>query len=102
MNEKTPAADPASAPAAPPTPTPPPPPPPDAGAAGRTPLKDRVYGFRAVLAVAAAGVILGATAGTGITALAGHDDHHHGFDPAGIVPGRVPEGPGRGGPEMPG
>lgn len=57
--------------------------------APRVPLKDRLFNLRAVIAVAAAGVIIGAGAGAGVTALAGQDG---GSDRAGFGPGRMPDG----------
>ncbi len=50
----------------------------------RTPWRQRVFGLRSVVAVALAGLLLGAGAGTGVTLLAHHDETdsagHHRID----------------------
>ena len=77
---------------------------PAAPAAARVPLKHRLFNFRSVVAVAAAGVILGATAGAGVTAATHHDDHRR-SDRAGFGPGQMPDGgqvPGMPGQGFPG
>lgn len=59
-------------------PAPPTPPLPPAAAVPPAPQRswrDRVYGVRSVAAVALAGLVIGAGAGTGITLLAQDDDH---------------------------
>jgi hypothetical protein len=87
-----------------------PPSPPSASAApARTPLRDRLFRFRSVVAVAAAGVVVGGAAGAGITALTdGHDSRpqvgRNGFGPGfrgGFAPGQGP-GTSGGGPGVPG
>lgn len=81
----------------------PPPPPTTPAAAPRARLWDRVFRFRSVLAVAAAGVIVGGAAGAGLTAIASGTDSgrpqmgHNGFGP-----GQAPGMPGGGAPGMPG
>ena len=79
---ETPVAPPADAPAAEAPAAasgpPPPSPPPAAVAAPRTRLRDRLFTFRSTLAVALAGVIIGAGAGTAITAVVADDGGQHG------------------------
>jgi hypothetical protein len=58
----------------------------------RTPWRERVFGLRAVLAVALAGVILGGLAGWGITAAASSGDSGGRF---GGGPGQMGGGPGQ-------
>jgi hypothetical protein len=78
------------------TPVPPPPavdaPPAEAAVAPpRAAWRDRLYDFRAVIAVGAAGVILGSAVGAGVSAVVGGDDHQ-GFDRVGFGPGQMPMG----------
>lgn len=93
-DDLAPVADPAQA--APPTP----PSGPATPAAPR--LRDRVFRLRAVLAVAAAGVIVGGMAGAGLTAVAdGHGGGRSQPGRFGFRPGQAPGMPG-GMPGMPG
>ncbi len=41
-------------------------------------LRDRTFTFRSTLAVALAGLVLGAGSGIGVAAIAGHEGHHEG------------------------
>lgn len=84
---------------------PPPSPPPAAVGAPRTRLRDRLFTFRSTLAVALAGVVLGAGAGTAITAVVADDGgdlgRHERFgdrgprDGAGGFPGGQQNQPGQ-------
>jgi hypothetical protein len=75
-------------------------------AAARTRWRDRVVGFRGVLAVAAAGLILGGLGGTAIgVVVSGDDDHGRGpartdFREGDHGPRGVPGRPGTGVPPM--
>lgn len=59
---------------APVQPPPAPPAPPPAAPILKTRWRDRVFTFRAILAVALAGLVLGVGAGAGTALVAGHDD----------------------------
>ncbi len=92
-NDPDPTPDPTPDPS--PEPTPPP-------ATERTRWRDRALGFRGVLAVAAASLILGGLGGAAITAVASGDDHDRGPAHSDFRDGdRQPRG-GPGGPGMPG
>jgi translation initiation factor IF-2 len=66
-------------------------------------LKDRLFRFRSVVAVAAAGVIVGGAAGAGITAISdGHGDGRPQFGRSGFGPGHGPGMSGGRPPGMPG
>lgn len=70
---------------------------PSAAAPTRTPLRERTFRFRSVVAVAAAGLILGAGAGVGTALIAdgpdGHGGRHVSFDR--MQPPGSEGGPGR-------
>lgn len=74
--------------------TPVPPPAADTPPSGvpRAAWRDRVFHLRAVVAVGAAGIILGAAAGAGVSAIGGHDHHGRDLDRAGFGPGQLPQG----------
>lgn len=85
-----------AAPATPPTP------PDDTGTPPAPRLRDRVFRLRSVVAVAAAGVIVGGVAGAGLTAVAdGHGDRRPELGRNGFGPGQAP-GMSGGMPGMPG